>query len=43
MTTPCYITPLPLSKPEREDKERNELDGSASEFHKHFIIDNNMI
>jgi len=35
--------PLPLSKPEREDKERNELDGSASKFHKHFINDNNMI
>ena len=43
MTNLCYITPLPLSKPEREDKERDELDGSASKFHKHFINDNNMI
>jgi len=43
MTNPCYIIPLPLSRPEREENERNELDGSASKFHKHFITDNNMI
>jgi len=38
MTTPCHNMPLPLSKPEREEKERNELDGSASKFHKHLGI-----
>jgi len=43
MTNPCYIMPLPLSRPERGENERNELDGSASKFHKHFIKDNNMI
>jgi len=40
MTTPYYKMPLPLSRPEREENERNELDGSASKFHKHFINDN---
>jgi len=40
MTTPCYNMPLPLSRPEREENERNELDGSASKFHKHFMNDN---
>jgi len=35
MTTPCYIMLLPLSRPEKKRIERNELDGSASKFHKH--------
>ena len=40
---PCYIIFLPLSRPEKkENNERNELDGSASNLHKHFIKDNNI-